>query len=194
MVVRANGPFLVHAHVECRNRGRPWWRYARPVLSTNALLVSILTGAVDDIEADVVPLLGVPPDCSAEVRDEYTFRVAGDWAVPGDPRTLDKRRAEELLRSGPGGRWTTRDPVERIIDPSYELATWLDRRELDRVLRMYQRLACDVAPATYCAALSMMSELERDYEVRLILWLERLVPMTSASRLTPASTALHAPR
>jgi hypothetical protein len=193
MVIRADGPFLVHAHVECRNRGGAWWRFARPAISTNALLVSILTGAVDE-DDEVVPLLGVPGDCSTEVRDEYTFRVAGEWALDGDERTVDRGSAEKILRSGLGGRWPTREPFERITDPSYAHATWLDRRELDRVLRMYERLSFDVAPATYCAAQAMMRELERDYEVRLILWLEHLVQHSRSAPEHRASAAHHVPR
>lgn len=160
MVIRADGPFLVHAHVECRNRGRPWWRYARPVLSSNALLISILTGSIDDIDADVVPLLGIPHDCSDEIRDEFAGATRDRWPI-------------DRLR-----------PTEGTV---FEQATWLQRRDFDRMLRMYERLSFDPAPATCCAAVSMMAALERDYEVRLILWLERLVPTRGTVAIPRAS-------
>ena len=184
MVIRAVTPHIVHAHVECRNRGGGWWRYARPILTPDPLLVSILTGAQDDERDGTVLLAGVPADCSSDVRDDYTLSIAGEWTLSSDPRSLDRDEADEIVRSGLSGRWISREAVDRITDPAFAYATWLDRRELDRVLRMYERVAGDMSPATYCALLSMMAALERDYEVRLILWLERPVQAAVASPTT----------
>ena len=174
MVIQAE-PFIVHAHVECRAQGSTWWRYAKPALESDPALCSVIANVgVDDDGSAAMP--GAPADASPEVRDDYTFRVAGTYAFTGDDRTLDRTIARRLVEMGLSQPWPTKEPFDRITDPGFERATWMDRRELDRLLRLYAHVTNDLVPATYCAVLSMMEALERDYEVRLVLWLEAVVP------------------
>ena len=166
---------LAHAHVECRSGGRSWWRYARPFLSVDRVMFTLLGAIESTDETDyLVGPLGAPSDLSNETREEYTWRISGEYAADGDDRTVASGVADRWLASGRSRRWPTREPFERVTDPAFEQATWLDVRELDRVLRVYERETNDLVPSTYCAALAMMRELERDYEVRLVVWFERL--------------------
>src|SRR5687768_7934977 len=190
---------LVHAHVECRSNGTSWWRYAKVSLTPDARILDVLTHTYSDPDDDLVSHLGAPADLSVETRDEYTWRVIGDWARPGEERTIEPDEAERWLASGRSERWPTREPFERITDPIWEGATWLDSRELDRVIRVFEREWDDLIPATYCALLAMMDELERDYDVRVVLWFEPLESVVSGDaaldlrrRATSRRTSRHA--
>lgn len=175
MVRTAAGLYLVHAHVECRTQGPGWWRYAKPALAAEPTMFSIITGALTDDADDTVPLLGVPADASTEVRDDYTYRVAGTYAMIDDVRTVEPRLARRMIETGRSRTWPTREPFERVTDPIYEYATWMDSGEYDRVLRIYEHVTDDLVPATYAAVQATMDVLERDYEVRLVLWFEPMV-------------------
>jgi hypothetical protein len=170
----AVGAVLVHAHVECRSGRGAWWRYARPVLTIDEPMLALLVGGHVDDEDDLVGPLGFPSDVSPEVRDEFTLRVEGAWVDRDTPRTVARSVADEWLARGSSRHWATGEPFERVTDPAHRQPTWMDARELDRVVRAYQRRTGDLAPVTYCAALAMMGALERDFEVRLVLWLEHL--------------------
>ena len=167
------GGVLVHAHVECRGEGRSWWRYAQPLLPYDRALFQLLSGGAEH-EHDLVPSLGVPQDISDEVRDVYTLRVAGEFVDADEPRAISKPTAAQWLGSGRAKPWPTREPFYRMVDPTIVGATYLDAHELDRVLTIYESEQMREAPATYSALLEMMSELEREYEVRLVLWFEPL--------------------
>ena len=122
---------------------------------------------------------GVPLDASLAVRDEFTWRVAGP--AGGDaPNIVSVDEAERWTARGASAPWPTREPFQRVIDPRWSHATWLDVDELTRLLDRYEKVAGQPAPATYCALLAMMRELERDFVVRLILWLERRHPAALA--------------
>src|SRR5947209_5886342 len=120
MVTTPNGVYLVHCHVECRNQGPGWWRYCNPALAADPTMFSIVTGSVTDDADDTVPLLGVPADASTEVRDEFTYRVAGTYAMVDDPRTIEPALAKRILSTGRARNWPTREPFERITDPAFE--------------------------------------------------------------------------
>jgi hypothetical protein len=134
--------------------------------------MALLAGLGDPSE-DLVGPLGMPTDLSPEVRDDFTWLIVGDFAYAGDSRTVPRSEAEQWLTLGRSMRWPTAEPFTRVTDPAWEGATWVDSRELDRVLRVFERITDDLAPATYCALLAAMSELERDYDARTVLWFER---------------------
>src|SRR5439155_16482277 len=69
----------------------------------------------------------------------------------------------------------------RVTDPRWSYATWLDTVDLSAVITRYEQRNGEPAPAAYCALLSMMRALERDYIVRLVLWLERQLTEAGAS-------------
>ena len=167
---------LIHAHVECRSGGTGWWRYARVVLTQDAIMYWLLGYGMGapGAEEDLVPSLGVPNDLSYEVRDEYTWRVAGEWANQSEPRTILHEEARRWLASGLSETYATKEPFRRVSDPAFDGATFLDSRELHHVIQAYQGQTDDVAPATYCALAAMMDELERDFDVRVIVWFEPL--------------------
>jgi hypothetical protein len=170
---------LLHAHVECRSSGTGWWRYARLSLTPDPFMYAMLgydgspsrSGYHDD---DLVPALGAPIDLSPEVRDEFTWRVTGDWASSHEERTVSPEEARRWLESGMSESYPTREPFRRVTDPAWEGATFLDSRELHRVLTAYEGQTDDLVPAAYCALAAMMDELERDFDVRVVLWFEPL--------------------
>ena len=162
----------IHAYVECRVRGGAWWLYARPALPRDDYLPPLLVGASVDEGDEPLSALGVPSDVSLAVRDEYTWRVAG--ARGGDaPNIVSVSEAEDWITRGRAQLWTTNEPFARVTDPRWSHATWLDTSDLTSVISRYERRMGASAPAGYCALLAMMRALERDYIVRLVIWLER---------------------
>lgn len=170
---------LVHAFVECRIRGGAWWLYTKPTLPPEDAITALLVGAEVDVDEDALHVLGVPADASLAVRDEYTWRVAGPHGGEA-PNIVAVDEAHRWLARGQSQRWVTAEPFERVTDPRWSHATWLDRSELARVIDRYEEAAGQSAPAAYCALLAMMQELERDFLVRLVLWLERRMPAERA--------------
>ena len=171
---------LVHAYVECRVRGGSWWLYAHPTLPRDDSLPPLLVGSSSEEGEEPLSALGVPSDVSRAVRDEYTWRVAGPRG--GDaPNIVSVSEAEDWIKRGRAQLWTTTEPFARVTDPRWSHATWLDTSDLASVIDRYERRVGESAPAAYCALLSMMRALERDYIVRLVIWLER--------QLTPAEVA-----
>jgi hypothetical protein len=173
--VTANDPRWrceVHAYVECRVRGGAWWLYAHPVLPADTAIPLLLVGAgVDDREEPLLAL-GVPGDVSLPVRDEYTWRVAGPHG--GDaPNIVGVAEAERWISRGRSRPWPTTEPFARVTDPCWSYATSLDASDLATILTRYEQTRGVPAPAGYCALLATMRALERDYIVRLVLWLER---------------------
>lgn len=163
---------VVHAYVECRVRGGTWWLYARPLLPRDEYLPPLLVGAGIEGDDESLNALGVPSDVSLAVRDEYTWRVAGPRG--GDaPNVVSVAEAEDWIKRGRAEHWTTNEPFARVTDPRWSHATWLDRSDLASVITRYERRIGESAPAGYCALLAMMRALERDYIVRLVIWLER---------------------
>ena len=162
----------VHAYVECRVRGGAWWLYAHPTLPTDSALPQLLVGAgVDDREEPLLAL-GVPADVSLPVRDEYTWRVAGPHG--GDaPNIVSVAEAERWIARGRSRTWPTPEPFVRVTDPRWSYATSVDANDLATILTRYEETNEQPAPAAYCALLAMMRALERDYLVRVVLWLER---------------------
>lgn len=174
MVSRPEHPrWVVHAFVECRGRGGRWWLYARPALSLDDHLAALLSGEGVDEDDPVVNGLGVPQDVSPAVLDEYTWRVAGPRAGEAG-NIVSVRDANAWIARGASRAWTGSESFSRVTDPRWENATWMGRAELDHVLSLYEAVAGQPAPATYCALRAMMRELERDYVVRTVLWFERL--------------------
>lgn len=162
----------VHAYVECRVRGGSWWLYAKPSLPADAQIPPLLIGAAVDENDEPLRALGVPSDASLAVRDEYTWRVAGPRG--GDaPNIVSTAEAARWLARARSQQWHTTEPFARVTDPRWSHATWLDTNELATLLNRYEQLAEQPAPAAYCAMLAMMRALERDYLVRVIVWLER---------------------
>ena len=169
----------VHAFVECRVRGGAWWLYARPALPLDDEMPALLVGAgVDEGEAPL-RALSVPGDVSLPVLDEYTWRVAGPKG--GDaPNIVSVGEAQRWIARGRSRPWPTSEGFARVTDPRWSHATWMDTRDLAWTLERFERLTEQPAPAAYCALLAMMRALERDYIVRVVVWLER--------RLTAAET------
>jgi hypothetical protein len=169
----------VHAFVECRVRGGAWWLYARPMLPLDDHLPALLVGAgVEEGEAPV-RALSVPSDVSLPVRDEYTWRVAGPKG--GDaPNIVSVGEAQKWIARGRSRAWPTSEGFARVTDPRWSHATWMDARDLAWTLNQFEDVIGQPAPAAYCALLAMMHALERDYLVRVVIWLER--------RLTAAET------
>jgi hypothetical protein len=171
----------VHAHVECRTRGGSWWLYAKPALPTDATMPPLLVGAGVDEHEEALRVVGVPADASLPVRDEYTWRVAGPRG--GDaPNIVSLPEAERWVARGRSRLWATNEPFVRVTDPRWSHGTWMDASDLGSVLGRYEELAEQPAPAAYCALLAMMRALERDYIVRVVLWLER---RHTAAELSP---------
>jgi hypothetical protein len=163
---------IVHAYVECRVRGGTWWLYAHPALPRDEYLPPLLVGASVEEGDEPLSALGVPSDVSLAVRDEYTWRVAGPRG--GDaPSIVNVSVAEDWIKRGRAQLWTTAEAFARVTDPRWSHATWLDTSDLGTVINRYERRMGESAPAGYCALLSMMRALERDYIVRLVIWLER---------------------
>jgi len=163
---------IVHAYVECRVRGGAWWLYAHPTLPRDEFLPPLLVGAGVDDDEDALHALGVPSDASLSVRDEYTWRVAGPRG--GDaPNIVSVAEAEQWIKRGRAQLWPTGEAFARVTDPRWSFATWLDTADLSAVIKRYEQQMGEPAPAGYCALLSMMRALERDYIVRLVVWLER---------------------
>ena len=162
----------VHAYVECRVRGGPWWLYAKPTLPTDAEIPPLLIGAGLDEREEPLRAHGVPSDVSLPVRDEYTWRVAGPRG--GDaPNIVSVAEAERWITRGRSRAWGTSEPFARVTDPRWSHATWLEANDLTAVLDRYERTTGQPAPAAYCALIAMMRALERDYLVRVVVWLER---------------------
>ena len=162
----------VHAYVECRVRGGSWWLYAKPTLPLESGIPPLLIGAGVDEEDEALRALGVPSDASLAVRDEYTWRVAGPHG--GDaPNIVSVAEATRWVERGRSQPWRTSEPFARVTDPRWSHATWMDATDLATILHRYEQLREQPAPAAYCAVLAMLRALERDYLVRVVVWLER---------------------
>lgn len=173
-------PCAVHAYVECRVRGAAWWMYAAPVLPPVSLMPALLIDAGVDEHEEPLRALGVPSDASLVVRDEYTWRVAGPRG--GDaPNIVSVSEAERWIARGRSRPWQTSEPFARVTDPRWSHATWMDASELEKILQRYEQTMEQPAPSAYCALLAMMRALERDYVVRVIVWLERRLTAADAS-------------
>jgi hypothetical protein len=81
--------------------------------------------------------------------------------------------AERWIARGRSRTWPTPEPFVRVTDPRWSYATSLDANDLATILTRYEEAGEAPAPAAYCALLAMMRALERDYIVRVVLWLER---------------------
>jgi hypothetical protein len=57
----------------------------------------------------------------------------------------------------------------------------MDANDLERILGQYEQSMEQPAPAAYCAVLAMMRALERDFVVRVIVWLERRLTAADAT-------------
>jgi hypothetical protein len=126
-----------------------------------------------------------------EVRDEFTWRVTGDWASSHEERTVSPDEARRWLESGMSESYPTREPFRRVTDPAWEGATFLDSRELHRVLTAYEGQTDDLVPGAYCALAAMMDELERDFDVRVVLWFEPMrAPLPGDSALDERRRAI----
>ena len=166
--------YLVHAFVECRARAGAWWLYARPTLPPDEAITALLVGTEVEPEDPAVRALGVPSDVSVAVRDEFTWRVAGPSG--GDaPNIVSVAEAERWIGRGLSRRWATRESFVRVTDPRWSHPSWLDKADLSRVIDRYEDRTGHPAPAPYCALIAMMEELERDFIVRVVLWLERRI-------------------
>jgi hypothetical protein len=133
---------------------------------------ALLIDAGVDEQDEPLRALGVPSDASPAVRDEYTWRVAGPRG--GDaPNIVSVAEAERWIGRGKSRIWVTTEPFARVTDPRWSHATWMDAGDLATVLNQYEQAMEQPAPAGYCALLAMMRALERDYIVRVIVWLER---------------------
>lgn len=162
----------VHAYVECRVRGGSWWLYAKPNLPLDSGIPPLLIGAAVDEQDEALRALGVPADASLAVRDEYTWRVAGPHG--GDaPNIVSVAEATRWVERGRSQPWRTAEAFARVTDPRWSHATWMDATDLATALHRYEQTTEQPAPAAYCAMLAMMRALERDYLVRVIVWLER---------------------
>jgi len=143
---------VTEAHVECRSGSGAWWHYACPAVggASDARRARRREGARHDALAGLFLGLGTPDD-----------DLVGALGMPPDPSAPTAERyalyRERRRRSG-----------------RPELATWCDVRELDRVLTTLAGSAedRDVVPATYCALLTMMQALEREFETRVVLWFD----------------------
>ena len=176
--------WLVHAFIECRANGAPWWLFGRVAVSSDTRLVARLTQ--EGLEADEAALghEGLPPDLSREVVDEYTWRVAGRYG--GDAGNIvGVDEATAWVQRGVSTRWHTPEPVVRVTDPRWEHPTWLTREELATAIAQYERAEGDAAPATWCAVLAAMASLSRDYSTRLVVWLEQAFRTTTAMERQP---------
>jgi hypothetical protein len=163
---------LVHAYVECRTLGGTWWLYAKPMLPPDDELAALLVGAGVDEREEPLRSLGVPRDASLAVRDEYTWRVAGP--AGGDaPNIVSVAEAQDWIARRRARPWPTSEGFARVTDPRWSQATWMEVPELAGVLNRREVLTGEPAPAAYCALLAMGRALERDYLVRIVLWLER---------------------
>lgn len=162
----------MHAYVECRARGGAWWLYAKPTLPPDDDLAALMVGAGVDDRDEPLRSLGVPRDASLAVRDEYTWRVAGP--AGGDaPNIISVAEAQDWITRRRARPWPTTEGFARVTDPRWSHATWLDAAELSGILNRHEAHMAEPAPAAYCALLAMMRSLERDYLVRVVLWLER---------------------
>jgi hypothetical protein len=180
---------VVHAYVECRTRGGEWWLYARPHLTPDTELAALLVGAGIDDRDEPLRSLGVPSDVSLAVRDEYTWRVAGP--AGGDaPNIIGVSEAQDWIARRRARLWPTTEGFARVTDPRWSNATWLDAAELEGVLTRRERNIGEPVPAGYCALLAMMRALERDYLVRVVLWLERQLASAETSDEIPQRTHL----
>ena len=163
---------IVHAYVECRTRGGAWWPYAKPTLPPDEALAADLVGAGVDEREEALHSLGVPRDASLAVIDDYTWRVAGP--AGGDaPNIISVAEAQDWITRRRARPWPTTEGFARVTDPRWSHATWLEAAELADVLSRHEAHTDEPAPAAYCALLAMMRALERDYLVRVVLWLER---------------------
>lgn len=170
---------FVHAYVECRVRGGAWWLYAKPVLPPDEELADLLVGAAVEEGDEPLRALGVPQDASLAVRDEYTWRVAGP--AGGDaPNIVSVGEAQQWIGRGRARPWPSDEAFVRVTDPRWSDATWLNADELQNVLTRFEQAAGEPAPAAYCALLAMMRALERDYLVRVVMWLEHRVTVMEA--------------
>ena len=153
-------------------RGSAWWLYAKPTLPTDAEIPPLLIGAGVDEREEPLRAHGVPADVSLAVRDEYTWRVAGPRG--GDaPNIVSVAEAERWIARGRSRAWGTSEPFARVTDPRWSHATSMTMSELAEVLARYEHATGQPAPAAYCALVAMMRALERDYLVRVVVWLER---------------------
>src|SRR3954467_6820800 len=171
----------VHAYVECKVRGGAWWLYAHPVLPADTGIPPLLLGAGVEEREEPLLALGVPADVSLPVRDEYTGGVAGPHG--GDaPNIVGVSEAERWIARGRSRPWPTSEPFARVTDPRWSYATSLDASDLATILTRHEQTSGEPGPAAYCALLAMMRALERDYIVRVVLWLER---RHTAAELSP---------
>jgi hypothetical protein len=175
---------VVHAYVECRTRGGDWWLFAKPNLPRDDELAALLVGAGVDEGEEPLRSLGVPLDVSLAVRDEYTWRVAGPHG--GDaPNIVSVAEAQDWIARRRSRTWLTSEGFARVTDPRWSNATWLDATELAGVLTRHEQNTGEPAPAAYCALSAMMRPLERDYLVRVVLWLERRLSSAGVSDELP---------
>lgn len=170
MVTASRMAWLSHAHVECRVPGREWWRYARPFLAHDPRLFRIIASGEAGGRTFRAEL---PADVSWAVLDDYTLRVVGEYVAPG-PRTVSAEDADAWVAAGDAERWRTREPWARITDPVNEYPTTLSLDDLAACLSAFRAEHDEPAPATYRALVAMIRELEGTYEVRVLLWFERL--------------------
>jgi len=170
--------------VECRVLGGAWWLYAKPTMPPDEELANLLVGAGVDEGDEPLRALGVPHDASLAVRDDYTWRVAGP--AGGDaPNIVSVGEAEQWIARGQARPWPTAEGFARVTDPRWSNATWLDATELMSVLNRYESNARQPAPAAYCALLAMMRALERDYLVRVVMWLEKRLALADTLEELP---------
>lgn len=150
---------VTEAHVECRTAGGAWWHFACPAVggasaSDPARPRRREAARLDDL-AGLFLGMGHPDD-----------DLVGALGMPSD---VSGATAERFA--------LYRDRRRRA--GRAELATWVDVRELDRVLRAYELRAPgshELVPATYCALLAMMQALSRDFETRAVLWFDAPAP------------------
>jgi hypothetical protein len=89
------------------------------------------------------------------------------------PNIVSVAEAERWIGRGRSRPWPTTEAFARVTDPRWTHATSLDTNELSAILARYERNHEQPAPAAYCALVAMMRALERDYIVRVVVWLER---------------------
>lgn len=176
--------WLVHAFVECRAQGSPWWLFARAAVSSDARLIARLSQEGLEEGEDSLGHQGLPFDLSREVLDEYTWRVSGRYG--GDAsNVVSVDEATAWLERGVSERWRTAEPLMRVTDPRWEHSTWLTREELEAAIVRYEQAEGESAPATWCAVVAAMNALSREYSTRLIVWLERAFRASTAVERQP---------
>lgn len=146
---------VTEAHVECRTAGAAWWHFAAPSLGgAEAADVARARRREGSRLDDLAGLfLGM-----GDAEDD----LVGALGMPSDASAFTAERYALY-----------RERRRRARQP--ELATWVDVRELSRVLATYEERAPagrELVPATYCALLAMMQALSRDFDSRAVLWFD----------------------